>query len=75
MPARRQTYVEIADDMEERIRLGEYPPGSTLPSRRELADIYLVSVSTIDRATSLLRDRGLTEGHPGVALYVARYIV
>lgn len=75
MPARRQTYADIADDMEERIRTGEYPPGSTLPTYRELAEIYSVSVSTASRAVALLRDRGLTESHPGVALYVARHVI
>lgn len=72
MPARRQTYREIADDMEERIRLGEYAPGSRLPSHRELATIYSVGVSTVEKAVALLRERGLTESYPGVGLYVAR---
>lgn len=72
MPARRQTYREIADDMEERIALGEYVRGSRLPSYRQLADIYSVSVSTAYRAVVLLQDRGLVEGEPGVGLYVAR---
>lgn len=72
MPARRQTYRDIADDMADRIKLGEYGhPGSELPSYRELADIYSVSVSTAQRAVVLLQDRGLVVGQQGVALYVA----
>jgi GntR family transcriptional regulator len=72
MPARRQTFREIADDMQERIQLGEYPPGSEIPSYRELAEIYSVSVATAQRAVWLLQDRGLVVGRQGVALYVAK---
>lgn len=63
--------VQIADDLSDRIRAGEYPPGSKLPSLRELGEIYSVSVSTIQRAAGLLRDRGLMEGSPGRGMFVA----
>lgn len=61
---------QIADDLSERIRSGEYPRGSKLPSLTELADLYSVSVSTIQRAQELTRDRGLTIGSPGRGVYV-----
>ncbi|MFI9641132.1 GntR family transcriptional regulator [Micromonospora sp. NPDC051925] len=61
---------QIADDLTARIRSGEYPPGSKLPSLRELADLYSVSVSTIQRALELTRDRGLTVGRAGAGVYV-----
>lgn len=66
----RLTYAQIADDMEARIRAGEYPPNSRLPSYRELAEMYSVGVSTAARAFGLLRDRRLTVGEPGRAVYV-----
>ncbi|SCF42887.1 regulatory protein, gntR family [Micromonospora matsumotoense] len=47
-----------------------YPPGSKLPSLRELADLHSVSVSTIQRALELTRDRGLTVGRAGAGVYV-----
>ncbi|MEU5950639.1 winged helix-turn-helix domain-containing protein [Micromonospora sp. NPDC047465] len=62
---------EIADDLSARIRAGEYPPGQKLPSLRELAELYSVSVSTIQRALELTRDRGHTVGRAGVGVYVA----
>ncbi|WP_036374337.1 GntR family transcriptional regulator [Micromonospora sp. ATCC 39149] len=62
---------QIADDLTARIRSSEYPPGSKLPSLRELADLYSVSVSTIQRALELTRDRGLTVGRAGAGVYVA----
>ncbi|WP_436837855.1 GntR family transcriptional regulator [Micromonospora rifamycinica] len=62
---------QIADDLTARIRSGEYPQGSKLPSLRELADLYSVSVSTIQRALELTRDRGFTIGRAGAGVYVA----
>ncbi|GAB2951753.1 hypothetical protein GCM10027280_45180 [Micromonospora polyrhachis] len=62
---------QIADDLTARIRGGEYPPGSRLPSLRELAALYSVSVSTIQRALELTKDRGLVIGSPGRGLYVS----
>lgn len=62
---------QIADDLSDRIRAGEYPAGSRLPTLRELAELYSVSVSTIQRALELTRDRGLTVGRAGSGLYVA----
>ncbi len=61
---------QIADDLSDRIRAGEYPPGSRLPSRRELAELYSVSVSSIQRAQELVKDRGLVVGSPGRGVYV-----
>ncbi|MFY1625687.1 GntR family transcriptional regulator [Micromonospora sp. WMMD723] len=62
---------QIADDLTARIRAGEYPQGSKLPSLRELADLYSVSVSTIQRALELTRERGLTIGRAGAGVYVS----
>lgn len=62
---------QIADDLTERIRAGEYPPGSRLPTLRELAELYSVSVSSIQRAQELVKDRGLIVGSTGRGVYVA----
>ncbi|KIR65868.1 MULTISPECIES: GntR family transcriptional regulator [Micromonospora] len=62
---------QIADDLTARINAREYQPGTKLPSLRELADLYSVSVSTIQRALELTRDRGLTVGRAGSGVYVA----
>ena len=64
------SYRQIADDLTERIRRGEYPPGTLLPSYAELAVLYSVSLTTAGRAYSLLRDRGTVEGSPGRGMYV-----
>ncbi|MFI6228853.1 GntR family transcriptional regulator [Micromonospora echinospora] len=62
---------QIADDLTARIRTGEYRPGEKLPTLRTLADLYSVSVSTIQRALELTRERGLTVGRAGSGVYVA----
>lgn len=51
-------YRQVVDDLRAKIRAGEYPPGSQLPTKRELCEIYDVSTQTIDTAMVLLRDGG-----------------
>ena len=72
MPPRRFTYREIAADLEDRIRVGDYPVGARLPSYPELADLYSVSRGTIGVAVALLVDRGVVVGQSGVGVYVVR---
>lgn len=66
----RYRYEEIADDLEKRIESGEFPPGSRLPSRRQLVEHYGVTEPVIDRAMQNLRTKGLTETLPGVGVFV-----
>jgi GntR family transcriptional regulator len=62
---------QIARDLAERVRKGEYPPGSQMPPYRVLADLYSVSFSTIARVMTLLRERGVVVGVPGRGTFVA----
>ncbi|MEV4417050.1 winged helix-turn-helix domain-containing protein [Catellatospora sp. NPDC049609] len=71
MPPKRQSYRDIADDIEARIHRGEYQPGQELPSAAGWAEIYSVSKSTAERALMVLRERGLTEGVQGLGTFVA----
>ena len=71
MPPIRLTYRQIAEDIAERIRRGEYPAGTALPSYRALADMYGVSVSTAQAALRVLRERGLTRTELGRGVFVA----
>jgi GntR family transcriptional regulator len=64
------TYRQVADDLAARIERGEYQPGHAIPSYRELAELYSVSISTASRAVALLRDRGVVVGHPGRGVFV-----
>ncbi|SNY58160.1 winged helix-turn-helix domain-containing protein [Paractinoplanes atraurantiacus] len=66
----RYRYEEIATDLEKRIEAGEFPPGSRLPSRRQLIEQYEVTEPVIDRAMLILRVKGITETLSGVGVYV-----
>ncbi|MEV0459575.1 winged helix-turn-helix domain-containing protein [Catellatospora methionotrophica] len=64
------SYTQIADDLADRIKSGEYPPGSKLPSYNELSTLYSVHFGTIARVIALLRDRGVVIGSPGRGTFV-----
>lgn len=71
MPIPTGGYREVAEDIAARIKSGEYPPGERLPTYRELADLYQVSVTTVQRAVIILQDRGMIVGLQGRGLWVA----
>lgn len=54
-------YRQIASHMEGRIRGGEFPQGSLLPSERKLADMLRVNRTTVVQAYEELRSMGLVE--------------
>lgn len=61
---------QVADDLEDRIRQGEYPPGSKMPTHLTLAVLYDVSMTTMTGIMRILRERGLTMGRQGKGVYV-----
>lgn len=63
-------YVQVADLIERRIRVGDLRPGDRLPAERDLADEYRVAYLTIRRTMQLLRDRGLVESVHGRGTFV-----
>ncbi len=69
MPA---SYRSIARELEEGIRSKppKYPPGSQLPSYRELADAHGVSITTAQAAIRVLRAKELVWGESGVGVFV-----
>lgn len=61
---------QIARDLTERIRVGEYKPGEQLPTYAVLASLYSVSPATIAIVMRLLRERGVVVGVPGRGTFV-----
>lgn len=61
---------QIAADLTERIRRGEYAPGSQLPTYAALAALYSVSESTISTVMRLLRERRVVVGVAGRGTFV-----
>ncbi|MGH9644202.1 MAG: GntR family transcriptional regulator, partial [Terriglobales bacterium] len=64
-------YQQIAGVLEERIKDGEYPRGSMLPSEWELAEQFNVSRVTINKAVGQLRAAGLVRVERGRGVAVA----
>lgn len=64
-------YEQIAQQIKERILSGELPPGTQLPSIRQLAGELLTSVITTKRAYQELEAEGMITTRPGVGSVVA----
>jgi DNA-binding GntR family transcriptional regulator len=65
-------YVDIARDLRERIRSGEYPVGSALPGLTELKERYGASLNTVRGAQDLLRTEGLLRIAQGEGAFVLK---
>lgn len=65
-------YVRLADEAEKDIASGRLPAGRKLPPQRDLAYDIGVTIGTVGRAYSLLRERGLVSGEVGRGTYVLR---
>jgi DNA-binding FadR family transcriptional regulator len=58
---RRKLYQEVLERLQERIRSGEIPPGSQLPSERELMEFYGVGRPAVREALQALEHSGIVE--------------
>ncbi|TPE51700.1 PLP-dependent aminotransferase family protein [Amaricoccus solimangrovi] len=63
-------YVEIADAIARDIRSGILAPGGRLPPQRRLAERLGLDFTTVSRAYSEARSRGLVESHVGRGTFV-----
>jgi len=64
------TYRRLADELVARIRAGEFPPGSRLPSARQLQAAGW-GLSSVQRAMQALAEEGWTRPVSGSGTYVA----
>lgn len=63
-------YAQLADDIERRIRAGEWARDEKLPGRERLADEYRVADRTVRRAMQELEERGLVVVVPDKGTFV-----
>jgi GntR family transcriptional regulator len=63
-------YRQVATELRSAIKRGEYPPGSALPSQPELARLYGLNQTSINRAITLLRSEGLVRVEHGRGAFV-----
>lgn len=68
--ARKPPYLQVADILAERIRSGQYPKDSRIPTESELVEEFEVGRNTARRAVEALRQRGLVETVPTRGSYV-----
>ena len=71
-PAVIPLYVKIAAEMRDQIQDGTYAPGSLLPSRNEITQMYSVSAITARDALSIICQEGLAKAVRGRGHIVRR---
>lgn len=67
----RPMYLQIIEQIKNRIALGDWQPGSKLPSIREFAVALKVSVITVKRAYQELENEGVINTQHGKGSFVA----
>lgn len=63
-------YLQIADQLCERILLGKLLPGDRIPSVRELAVSIEVNPNTVLRAFNYLQEKGIINNRRGIGYFV-----
>lgn len=63
-------YRIIIDELRKRIHRGEYAPGETLPSQRDLASEYQVSLTTVRQSLGELTRAGVVRAEAGRGFFV-----
>ena len=61
---------EIVEDLADRIKQGQYPPDTRLPTYEQLARLYSVSPATIGTVIKLLKAKKLVYGVAGKGVFV-----
>jgi DNA-binding transcriptional regulator YhcF (GntR family) len=65
-------YLQIADQMRDRILQSEWAEGERIPSIRELAVMLGVNPNTVTKSYQALTDRNIIENQRGLGYFVAR---
>lgn len=68
---RRPMYLQIMDQIRHRIAIGDWPPGTEIPSIRALAAATKVSVITVKRAFTDLEQEGVLVTRQGRGTFVS----
>jgi GntR family transcriptional regulator len=66
----RARYQQVADDLRDAIKRGEFVPGAMLPSQPELARRYGLNQTSINRAIAVLRAEGYVRVEHGRGAFV-----
>lgn len=63
-------YIQVADEIRQRIAGGDIPPGHAIPSEYEIMTVFQVSRITATRAIRVLREEGLVYTVQGQGSFV-----
>lgn len=69
--ANKPIYIQIADNLCDRILSGEFKPGSRIPSVREWGAVIGVNPNTVARSYELLADRKVIFNQRGIGFFVS----
>jgi GntR family transcriptional regulator len=64
-------YLQLIQQVRRMVASGQLPPGTELPSVREVATEYTVNPTTISKAYSLLENEGLLQRNRGKPMTIA----
>lgn len=64
-------YYQLKERLTHQIRSGEFPPGTLMPSERELSDLYAISRMTVRQALGEMVKEGLLLREQGKGTFVA----
>ncbi len=64
-------FLQIADNISEKVMEGKYLPGEKIPSVRDLASEIGVNPNTVMRTYSELQSRGIIDNRRGIGYYVS----
>lgn len=67
---RQPLYQQLADQIDKDISEGKYAPGECLPSIRNLAEMFSVTVPTVQKALRVLINEDKLYARPGVGTFV-----
>lgn len=70
MQTPRARYRQVADELRNAIKRGDFQPGSALPSQPDLARQYGLNQTSINRAIAILRAEGLVRVEHGRGAFV-----
>lgn len=65
-------YLQVGDDLHQRILNGEWKPGDLIPSESFLSEEYEVALGTMRKAIQQLVKNGLLDRHQGIGTFVRR---
>lgn len=67
----RSSYLQLADQIREKIASGEFAPDEPIPSLNQLSQESGLAVKTVQHALQVLKDEGLIYAVPGRRTYVS----